>query len=50
MINKGTKFIFHCLKLNRMKVAIIIPTFNERGNIIPLYKKIKNKKIIRFCS
>ena len=27
-----------------MKVAIIIPTFNERGNIIPLYKKIKKIK------
>ncbi len=33
-----------------MKTAIIIPTFNESGNIIPLYKKLKlikkNYKII----
>ena len=27
-----------------MKVEIIIPTFNERGNIIKLYKKIKKIK------
>ena len=27
-----------------MKVAIIIPTYNEYGNIFPLYNKLKKIK------